>query len=187
MWDSLGINVWETCPKSERANILGLHRASHLFHQSPCIYYTAQMEKTLLTWKDHRDLLYLCKGHWDSESLSALAEVMQLVNCRSGSAVQISELAVHALLAPHLTKDWRYYTALYHLHKDGYSFLSGWKICKESTKCSFSGCYASNGKHLWAVQERGKGLRNVFDTRLMPGHPWNCWFPLSPYPLCSYS
>ena len=120
MWDSLGIDVWETCPKSEKANILGLHRTSHLFHQSPCIYYIAQMEKTLLTWKDHRDLLYLCKGHWDSESLSALAEVTQLVNCRSGSAVQISELAVHALLAPYPTKDWLYYTALYHLHKDGY-------------------------------------------------------------------
>ena len=55
--------------------------------------------------KDHRDLLFLCKGHWDSESLSASAAVTQLVNCRSGSAVQISELAVHALLAPRPTKD----------------------------------------------------------------------------------
>lgn len=78
------------------------------------------MEKTLLTWKDHRDLLFLCKGHWDSESLSASAAVTQLVNCRRGSAVQISELAVHAFLAPHPTKDWLYYTALDHLHKDDY-------------------------------------------------------------------
>ena len=132
------------------------------------------MEKTLSIWNGHRDLLYLGKGGWDSAPLSALSEVTQLLNCRSGSAVQSSELAACALLAPLPTKGWMHYTAVYHICKDGYC-LSCWdgRFARNHPNAHSLDAMFPMASICEALQEWGKGPRNIIDTRVVPGHPRN--------------